>query len=247
MRLSNPDGGSGAASGWVGWWDGAGITRGAVAAAEGLATGGAGAVGGCPGVAAAGVSPGRRCGLIGLGLWRAGSGGGATGCTGARSRLIVPGGMASPTGAPHCSQKSPSRSSGLLQKRQSTIPGRAGFSKAFLRASSSTSSISGPRAGRGYSTRRSPRGLITGEGEILSATVERGEGRGRAASGASGAFAAATEVGSLAGIVRPSGAEPTPDASTAGLATGTLSSDDIATSSALPHSRQKRIPSGTLV
>jgi hypothetical protein len=105
MRLSNPDGGSGAASGWVGGWNGAGITRGAVAAAGGLATGGAGAVGGCPGVAAAGVSPGRRCGLIGLGLWRAGSGGGATGCTGARSRLTVPGGMASPTGAPHCSQK----------------------------------------------------------------------------------------------------------------------------------------------
>jgi hypothetical protein len=53
--------------------------------------------------------------------------------------FIIPGGAASDTGAPHCSQKSPSKSSGPLQKRQITAPTWVtGLRKDFFSDSSSS-------------------------------------------------------------------------------------------------------------
>ena len=104
-------------------------------------------------VSVAGLAGGGGTACMGLldgGVTVAGGGtGGATGCG---LGFKVPGGAASVTGAPHCSQKSPSRSSGPLQKRQTTAPGWVtGLSKDFFNNSSSTSTIWSPRLGRAYS------------------------------------------------------------------------------------------------
>ncbi len=58
--------------------------------------------------------------------------------------LTFPGGAASSIGAPHCSQKSPSRSSGPLQKRQVTSPDAADV----LRAARSSSGVASTEARR---------------------------------------------------------------------------------------------------
>ena len=84
-------------------------------------------------------------GLLGIGGGAACAGAGAGGGGGGGAGLAntVPGGAASTTGAPHCSQKSPLRSKGPLQKRQTMAPGWVTVrSNDFFRASSSISTFS---------------------------------------------------------------------------------------------------------
>jgi hypothetical protein len=162
-----------------------------------------------------------------MGLLGGGVAGGATGgAAGCGLGFKVPGGAASVTGAPHCSQKSPSRSSGPLQKRQTTAPGWIiCLSKDFFNNSSSTSTIWSPRLGRAYCAGPLGRGAMTGGGEILSGAVGDALGGG-AAAGAVGAGAkGATGIGGSA-----------PTGGTAGGGVGAREA---------PHWRQKRIPSGT--
>jgi len=178
-------------------------------------------------VSVAGLAGGGGTACMGLldgGVTVAGGGtGGATGCG---LGFKVPGGAASVTGAPHCSQKSPSRSSGPLQKRQTTAPGWVtGLSKDFFNNSSSISTIWSPRLGRAYTAGALGRGAITGVGAIFSGTVGDALGGG-AAAGAGGAGAKGA-----AGI---GGSAPTGRAAGGGVGAREA-----------PHWRQKRIPSGT--
>lgn len=106
--------------------------------------------------------------------------GGPSGGAGGAWGLRVPGGAASATGAPHCSQKSPSRCSGPLQKRQSTVPPwTSGISLAFFKASSSNSTMFRPRLARRRSSGTSSRGATIGEVEVLKGMVEFGKDAGR--------------------------------------------------------------------
>ncbi len=98
-----------------------------------------------------------------------GAGGGGTAACGLG--LTMPGGAASETGAPHCSQKSPSKSSGPLQKRQMIAPGWITcLSNDFFSVSSSSSAACSPLPCCG-STVAHERGDITGVGAIFSGTV----------------------------------------------------------------------------
>lgn len=139
--------------------------RGGVGRAVGLAGGGDAAPGGLAGALATG---GRAGGPAWAGLAGgvgAATGGEAGGATGLGLCFRSPGGAASDTGAPHCSQKSPSISSGPLQKRQSTAPAWViGLSKDFFNVSSSSSATSSPAAAP-------PRGAITGVGAIFRGIV----------------------------------------------------------------------------
>jgi len=155
-------------------WEGAGATGGVECVGSTCCPGldGEGAVPACSSVttpAGEGADRPRADGDKGSSSSRAG---GAAECGLAGK---VPGGAASATGAPHCSQNSPPRSSGPLQKRQTTAPGRAtDLSKDFFNASSSISSISSPSLGRGCCGRGPLRGNITGVGAIFRLTVDNG-------------------------------------------------------------------------
>ena len=137
----------------------------------GLAAAGGTTLGCCPvGLPAEdGARGAAGAGLLGGGATAAGAGGGG----GSGLGWTVPGGAASTTGAPHCSQKSPERSKGPLQKRQTTAPGWVVcLSKDFFSDSSSISTIGLPRLGRTIAGAASARGAMTGVGAILRGTVD---------------------------------------------------------------------------
>ena len=163
----------------------------------------------------------------------------------------TPGGAASSTGAPHCSQYSPSRCNGPLQKRQTTVPGwTAGLSNALLRYSSSTSATSRPSLGRGRSSGASTRGAITTEGAIFKEMVGSGEAAGCAGGKSSASRAGAAWGGRLsagpAGAGARGAAGLTGGKSMAGRAPAALVPVGAVAASGAPHCRQKRIPSGRL-
>ena len=164
--------------------------------------------------------------------------------TGKGGALRVPGGAASATGAPHCSQKSPSRCSGPLQKRQSTGPGwTADLSIAFCKTSSSKSTMFRPRLARGRSRGTTSRGATIGEGEILKPMLGFGEGSGPAGSNSSAGRADAVKGTPLGAGPAGGGAR----AASGGAADdwiGELVPVGTAAGSGAPHWRQKRIPSG---
>jgi hypothetical protein len=86
----------------------------------------------------------------------AGPGGGM----GLGSDLSIPGGAASSTGAPHVSQNSPSRSIGLLQNRQRTLPAALDMPRG---ATTSCSAVSGEAgAGPGTSALAGEDGILAG-------------------------------------------------------------------------------------
>jgi len=117
--------------------------------------------------------------------------------------LTFPGGAASSSGAPHCSQKSPSRSSGPLQKRQMTSPDAADFPRG-ARSSSGVASMVVRRA-------KPPAlgGVQTGGGAetelALSPAAAPGGEAVRAGAGGSGFAAARLET---AGSAPGPGGEP---------------------------------------
>lgn len=119
---------------------------------------------------AAGAGGRGGAGVAGWGGGVAATGAGGGGAAGCGLGLTMPGGAASETGAPHCSQKSPSKSSGPLQNRQMIAPGWVTcLSKDFLSVSSSSSAACSPLDRPDSSA--APRGATTGVGAIFSGTV----------------------------------------------------------------------------
>lgn len=152
--------------------------------------------------AGAGVAAGSTCaaGSTGEGgATGAGSLGGGTeaggGSAGGGWAFRAPGGAASGTGAPHCSQYSPARSSGPLQKRQSTAPGwTTGPSKD---SSSSISTILSRKRGRACPVSAPGGGVIMGVGAVFSEIVGDGlRACGRTVTGTGGAGAIGGSGGS---------------------------------------------------